>query len=405
MALCAASLSTTGAAQTTEKLVAIHHSENMYLKDTTFAYDPCGNVVLRMTDDWREENAYDSEGRLTERKIYEEYRGEMKLESEQIWAFDEENHTWMEEKHRNNEVATRIEHWYDEAGRDTLVNTYNWNAASETWSLKWRTLTTFGDYGMTCQLTQYMEDGQWVNSQRTVAEYQGSGDSYKLTQEYYLVWDSSDPDSGEWKADNAYEYNYLRQNNTLRIWGYEEDHHFDDEYTFDAQGRIVSHKDRYASTRSSETTTYEYDAQGNLVDVTETEYWSDGITSANSHRYTYDDNGAILTAEYLVRDEFGTSFVTRSTTVYDYDTSVPASAVFGCPSAHYKLLSVTETDKYGNVKVTTYEYAPVDETNGIRQTQSHETHDTLPCYDLTGRPTGWDKRSHIYRKGDQWLTF
>ena len=392
-------------AQATEKLVAIHHSENMYQKDSAFAYDPCGNVVLRMTDDWREENAYDSEGRCTERKVYVEYQGEMELESEQAWAFDDESHTWTEEKHRKNEVPTHIEHWYDAAERDTLVTTYNWDEASETWSPKWRTLTTYEDYGMTCQLTQHQKNGLWMNSQRTVAQYHGSSDSYKLTREYYLVWDSSNPDSGEWETDNAYEYNYHRQDNVLRIWGHDEDHSFDDVYTFDAQGRIVSHKEYYASTRSSETTTYEYDAQGNLVDVTVTESWSGDITIANSHRYTYDDNGAILTAEYLIRDEFSTSFAHQSLTVYEYDTSVPASAVFGCPLAHYKLLSVTETDNYGNAKVTTYEYEAVDEPEAIQQILSREAYGTLPCYDLTGRPTDWDKRSHIYRKGNQWLTF
>lgn len=436
VALCTTTLSTTAVAQqTAEKLVAIHYSENMGRKDSAFAYDPCGNVTLRMTDDWREENTYDREGRRTGRKIYAEYQDEMKLESEQAWTFDEQGrmslerwigynvtsgriasdvlhqmtyddecHIWTEDWQKLGQQPTRNEHWYDEAGRDTLVNNYRWNAANETWALTSHTLTSYEAYGMTCQLVQYLINGLWVNSERVVAEYHGSADSYKLTREYYFVEDSTCPDTGEWE-DGAYEYNYLRQNNALHIWGCEEGRRFDDEYVFDTEGREVSHTNHYASSHSSETTTHEYDAQGNLVNVTETETWAGDITTATSHRYTYDDCGALLTAENLIRDMFDTNFAQRSLTVYDYDTSVPASAVYGCPSDQYKLLSITETDRYGNRMITTYEYEAVDTTEAIRQLPTPEADQLLPCYDLQGRRVRPTERTRGYWKDGVWLVF
>lgn len=460
--MCATSLSATLVAQTQEQLVAIHYSENMSRKDSTFAYDPNGNTVLRMTDIWREENTYDSKGRRTERRTFAEYHDEMKPEIEQAWAFDErgnisldrridyeitsgrvtnssmqqmtydekdrlcsqknyrllpdgwtlieslvwsyddENNRWTQEQ-PNSRPATRYEHWCDAAGQDTLIYIYQRETAGAEWQLHGRTLYTFSEYGMTCELKQYQAYNRWVNEFRTVIEYHGSSDSYKRTSDYYWISDDYYPERGEWRSDEN-EYNYHRQGNTLHIWGCRYGRDFDDEYTFDDEGREINHINHYSSSHSSETITHEYDDQGNLVEYTE-KVSGLGLTNIRRYCYTYDDNGAILTAQYLVCDDiYDTDFKLLSSTVYDYDTSVPASDIYGCPSSHYKLLSVTETDQHGNKKVTSYTYEPVD-PEVIRQIQDPDTNGSLPCYDLTGRHAYTAHPSHIYKKGNYWFCF
>ena len=195
--------------------------------------------------------------------------------------------------------------------------------------------------------------------------------------------DYGHPEVGYWRR-NSYEYNYHDTGSYRHIWGcYEDGDSFDSEWEYDDLGRVIWRHYR-ATSHSYETVTYEYDEWGNVVQKTITDSMLRGLEEKIGYVYTYDETGVILACEYWYKDFFDGVLKLQKTTVYDFDTSVPASAVLRCPSPYYKLLSVTVTDHiYGQEKTTTYEYASAEEIEGIKTVNSAD----LPAvyYDLYGR--------------------
>lgn len=420
----------------TEKLIAIRYTGNEQLKDSTFEYDAQGNVTLRATQSWREENSYDAEHRRISREVFQEVRGEMTLQLEQAWAYDgrgnlcldkyidyahgnnnlcrasyddadrlltranywlinevwqqqdsvsyiydDANNTWTEYAQKVGGTPAQNVHYCDASGQDTLIYTYHQDEASGTWQLTRRTLFTFCEYGVTCILEQRLYGDAWIDSYKTETAYHGSSEDYTQTRSSYW-YDEEWPESSEW-YQLPYEYNYYHQGNILHIWGDNEGHFFDDEYEYDEQGRVIRHA--YNSTSHSHNIdTYEFDSYGNLTDLSE--YDSMMGTCNHHYDYTYDENGAILAIEEREKDYFASVLSLKKTTTYEYDTSVPATSVINCPSPYYKLLSTTETDPAGNETITTYDYAPTEGLQTIKGISAEETQLRPLNYNLLGQP-------------------
>lgn len=427
----------------TEMLTAIHYSDNRAMEDSIFEYDLHGNVVIRATAKWREESAYDRQGRRTQCNVYRDYHDQMLLEKEQEWAYDDHgnlclqkcveydlqqnthktaylyqyafddqdrplserrywlgngawnladslvytyddpNHTWTCEEYLQRYAPQRFVHLCDESQQDTLIHKYTWDETANDWLLSGRTVFTLCQYGVTCELEQYLAYDRWVNSMKTDCVFHGSAYYYTITKSTYMVYDDYYPDSGFW-LDMPYVYNYKRSDESLRIWGETEGYEFDDTWQYDAQGRLIMHK--YKSTSHSSTTKkYVYDEWGNLVSTTSYDtMMGDEPESITRHDYTYDDRGAILADETWVED-FYTALHRQQTISYEYDDTVPASTVAHCPSPYYKLLKTTVTDSKGAISTITYDYAPFSASQGIPAITIPASNRTATAYDLQGR--------------------
>lgn len=421
----------------TDKLVAIHYSDTANKQDSVFEYDSRGNVTLRATEKYREESAYDSQNRRIVRKVYYDNHDEMKLEREQEWEFDAHGNEclWMEMRYNiesgelgyscrqckefderdrilsdvsshyvndgwqqdealaytyddehgvwtcyeqdRNAGRAKTEHYCDATGQDTLIYSYMWDYDNKDWHLRARTLFTFCEFGVTCELTQGLSGSNWGNWSKMETTYHNSANAYKKARYFW------EEDYDCWR-DGVYEYNYEKSEGYLHIWGDIEGHRFNDEWRYDEQGRVVWHYYR-ATSHSSNSDTYEYDEWGNVISVTSTDSMLQGWTEQKRYDYTYDQHGAILAVDYWFKDYFGYSLWKMNTTTFEYDSSVPAAAVLGCPSPYYKLLSVSETDNHGVVTTTTYQYASAEGITGIETNSTADTQAAVHYYDLMGR--------------------
>lgn len=452
-----------GNEQYTDKLVAIHYSESANMTDSTFEYDLRGNITLRSTENWREENSYDNQNRRIASSVYSRYYNEMRLEREQEWAFDshgnecmqmlkiyaiesgelktsilnrvshddrnrvisdarysfydnawwladslsytydDEHCVWTSFEQNSNGVRNLYEHYCDEMGKDTLIYRYLSDIYDEEWKLVSRTIFSYCEYGETCQLTQSLKNAFWINSEKMETEYHNSADSYQRKRWYFRSDNNySNPEAGTWH-DGYYEYNYDYTGDYRHVWGNSEGHEFDDEYKYDDAGRVVWHHYK-ATSHSYETDTFAYDEWGNLVQKNSTDTMLSGMEQQTSYVYTYDDNGAILASEYWYKDYFDGRLNLWKTTVYEFDTSVPATSVLGSHSPYYKLLSVTETNIYdGKAITTTYEYAPVGGIEDIDNPTSAWNQAPAICYDLMGRRISQPRRLILNRKTKAYL--
>ena len=221
------------------------------------------------------------------------------------------------------------------------------NGTSEGYDEQHSTLDTY-TYNSACLLTAHLyserDNGIWINTTYNDADQ-------PLVIERISSW-------GDWEHPDRYEHVYedglLVQLITTENMGSDNEYVFTDNFTYDEQGREISHEDH--SGRITNTT---YGSNGEVIQQVESSHWG-GTTISNM---TYDAEGNQIQIEYASQYRDADWYYTYDNFTYENGKLVQYMEDNGGPDYTYYTnytysndgLSMEEWGPYGGLTITTFD--------------------------------------------------